>query len=201
MDRRVLLSIGLVAAAAGYAVLTGAAATVVLRIFGPHLDGLNGQAATVAAAIKGIRGVADLKVQPQVLVPQLSVRFVPERAQLVGVSPGDVRRAATTLVQGTKVGEVYEDQKVLDVVVRGAPGVRDNIEAARRGRAAFADSRDRACDGARAAAGGASGGRAGHEIEHPMAVVILGGLLTSTALNLLLLPALYERWGRGAAAN
>ena len=34
------------------------------------------------------------------------------------------------------------------------------------------------------------GSRAGHEIEHPMAVVILGGLFTSTVLNLLLLPAL-----------
>jgi len=31
----------------------------------------------------------------------------------------------------------------------------------------------------------------GHEIEYPMAVVILGGLSTSTALNLFLLPALY----------
>jgi len=60
------------------------------------------------------------------------VRFAPERAQLVGVSPGNVRRAATTLVQGMKVGEIYEDQKVFDVVVRGAPGVRDNIEAVRR---------------------------------------------------------------------
>ena len=44
-----------------------------------------------------------------------------------------------------------------------------------------------------------AGHRAGHEIGHPMAVVILGGLLTSTLLNLLLLPALYERYGRPAA--
>ncbi|MGH9659989.1 MAG: efflux RND transporter permease subunit, partial [Bryobacteraceae bacterium] len=36
----------------------------------------------------------------------------------------------------------------------------------------------------------------GHEIEHPMAVVILGGLVTSTALNLFLMPALYLRFGR-----
>jgi Cu/Ag efflux pump CusA len=35
----------------------------------------------------------------------------------------------------------------------------------------------------------------GHEIEYPMAVVILGGLATSTLLNLFLLPALYLRFG------
>jgi CzcA family heavy metal efflux pump len=38
----------------------------------------------------------------------------------------------------------------------------------------------------------------GQEIEHPMAVVILGGLITSTLLNLLVVPALYLRFGRSA---
>ena len=107
-------------------VLTGAAATVVVRIFGPDLDGLNVHANQVASAIKGIGGVADLKVQPMVLVPQLAVRFQPQRAQIVGVTPGEVRKAATTLVQGTKVA-VYEDQKV-STSSRGARGV-DNIDA------------------------------------------------------------------------
>ena len=36
----------------------------------------------------------------------------------------------------------------------------------------------------------------GHEVEHPMAVVILGGLITSTLLNLFIVPALYLRLGR-----
>jgi Cu/Ag efflux pump CusA len=46
-------------------------------------------------------------------------------------------------------------------------------------------------------------GEAGREIEGPMAIVILGGLITSTALNLLVLPALAWRWGRflGAPAD
>ncbi len=35
----------------------------------------------------------------------------------------------------------------------------------------------------------------GNEIERPMALVILGGLVTSTLLNLFLLPALYARFG------
>jgi Cu/Ag efflux pump CusA len=37
----------------------------------------------------------------------------------------------------------------------------------------------------------------GHEIEHPMAIVILGGLVTSTVLNLLIVPSLYLRFGKG----
>ena len=36
----------------------------------------------------------------------------------------------------------------------------------------------------------------GYEIEHPMAVVIIGGLLSSTSLNLLLMPVLYSAYGR-----
>jgi CzcA family heavy metal efflux pump len=39
----------------------------------------------------------------------------------------------------------------------------------------------------------------GHEIEYPMAVVILGGLVTSTLLNLFIVPALYLRFGAGTA--
>jgi len=36
----------------------------------------------------------------------------------------------------------------------------------------------------------------GHEIEHPMAVVIVGGLTTSTLFSLLVIPSLYLRFGR-----
>ncbi|WP_338286752.1 efflux RND transporter permease subunit [Luteolibacter sp. LG18] len=44
-------------------------------------------------------------------------------------------------------------------------------------------------------------GDAGREIEGPMAVVILGGLISSTALNLLLLPALALKFGRFETAD
>ena len=39
-------------------------------------------------------------------------------------------------------------------------------------------------------------GAAGREIEGPLAIVILGGLATSTALNLLVMPTLALRYGR-----
>ena len=39
-------------------------------------------------------------------------------------------------------------------------------------------------------------GEAGREIEGPMAIVILGGLITSTILNLFVLPTLALRYGK-----
>ncbi len=45
-----------------------------------------------------------------------------------------------------------------------------------------------------------STGQAGREIQGPMAVVILGGLITSTIASLLLLPALAWRYGRAPGA-
>jgi Cu/Ag efflux pump CusA len=43
----------------------------------------------------------------------------------------------------------------------------------------------------------ALGNRPGYEIVHPMAVVVLGGLVTSTLLTLFVVPVLYLRFGRG----
>ncbi|MDH4036979.1 MAG: efflux RND transporter permease subunit [Candidatus Krumholzibacteria bacterium] len=39
------------------------------------------------------------------------------------------------------------------------------------------------------------GAKPGNEIQSPMGQVILGGLLTSTFLNMVLVPVLFERWG------
>ena len=44
-------------------------------------------------------------------------------------------------------------------------------------------------------------GKPGNEIQTPMAIVILFGLISSTALNMLVLPALYLRYGRPAACE
>jgi Cu/Ag efflux pump CusA len=42
----------------------------------------------------------------------------------------------------------------------------------------------------------ASGSIPGQEIEHPMAIVILGGLITATLLNLFVVPSLYLRFAK-----
>jgi Cu/Ag efflux pump CusA len=81
-------------------VLTGAGASVVVRIYGPDLQVLRAKAEEAGKVIGAIPGVTNLKVEPQVLVPQLEIRVRDETARRFGMTPGDVRRAATTLVKG-----------------------------------------------------------------------------------------------------
>jgi CzcA family heavy metal efflux pump len=110
-------------------VLTGTAATVVLRIFGPDLTVLQEKAKEIAGAIGEIDGIIDLHVQPLTMIPQVEIKFRPEAATQFGLAPGTVRRAANTLIKAAKVGEIYDEQMIFDCVVWGIPAVRHDITA------------------------------------------------------------------------
>ncbi len=110
-------------------VLSGAGATIVVRIFGPDQEELRAAAERVRGRVAGIAGVADLKVEQQVLVPQIQIRPRPADLVTFGLSPGEVRRQAQTLVAGQKLGEIYRDQKAFDVALWGEPAVRGDQHA------------------------------------------------------------------------
>jgi CzcA family heavy metal efflux pump len=108
-------------------VLTGTSASIVVRIFGPDLDQLRAIARDAEAAMRDVDGVTALKIEPQVLVPQISVRLRPDAASRLGLTYGAVAGAVTTLVHGTVVGEIFEQQKVFHVVVRGQAELRSDV--------------------------------------------------------------------------
>jgi CzcA family heavy metal efflux pump len=112
-------------------VLTGASASIVVRVFGPDLDELRRTAGDVARVMADVPGVSDLKVEAQVLVPQIEVRLKPEAAQRFALTANDVRRAAGAFIKGNKVGEVYHEQKIFDVAVWGVPEVRRDLASLR----------------------------------------------------------------------
>ena len=113
-------------------VLTGAGATIVVRVYGPDMDVLRAKAQEIYKQVTSVEGVLTPKVEPQVLVPQLQVRLRPDATARFGLTAGQIRRAVATLVKGTKVGEIYEDQKSYDVVVWGVPKLRTDLAALRR---------------------------------------------------------------------
>ena len=86
-------------------VLTGASASIVVRIFGPELPTLRAKAAEVAGVFKDVPGVTTLKVEQQALVPQIVVTPRKDAAALYGLTEAQILRTVATLVKGQKVGE------------------------------------------------------------------------------------------------
>ena len=91
----------------------------------------------------GIDGVTRARVARQLSEPTIKVQVNLDKADKFGLKPGDVRRAAATLLSGTLVGSLFEKQRVFDVVVWGTPQTRSNLT--RRPQPPDRDALRRAC--------------------------------------------------------
>ncbi|MCU1354444.1 MAG: acriflavin resistance protein [Acidimicrobiales bacterium] len=100
---------------------------VVVRISGDDPDVLRAKAAEVRALLTHVRGVVAPHIEVQPEQPTIQVEVDLKAAERQGLKPGDVRRAASTMVSGLEVGSLYEDQKVFQVVVVGAPAERQSL--------------------------------------------------------------------------
>lgn len=110
--------------------LPGASDDLTVRLFGADLDVLHQKAEQVRRMLNGISGVRARPVSTNPVEPSLQVDVDIPAARTVGLKPGDVRRAATTLLSGLRVGSLFEDQKVFDVVVWSTPQARHSLSSA-----------------------------------------------------------------------
>jgi len=108
-------------------VLTGSSDAIVVRIYGRELDILRQKASEVKDALSKIPGIIDLHMTFQEEIPQIEVEVDLVKAQRYGVKPGDVRRAATTLVAGEEVGDIHIGNRTYDVNVWSIPAARNSI--------------------------------------------------------------------------
>jgi Cu/Ag efflux pump CusA len=113
------------------AVTTSTSDDLVVRIYGNDYTVLNNKAQEVLGIISGIRGVDRPHVVTAQVAPTVEIEVSVEKAAKWGLKPGDVRRAAATLVSATIAGNLFDDQKVFEVVVWGVPQVRQNLDTIR----------------------------------------------------------------------
>jgi CzcA family heavy metal efflux pump len=112
--------------------LSGASNSIVVRIYGKRRDVLRTKAEEVKQALAKVEGVVNLRVDGYVEQPQVQVKVNLAAAEPHGLKPGDVRRAAATMFAGLGVGFLFEEQKVYDVVVWGAPKTRNSLSDIRQ---------------------------------------------------------------------
>ncbi len=106
---------------------TGTTHPVLVRVYGPELAKLRASAEKVRQAISSVDGVVNTRVQRIATEPTLQIKVDLAAAQRVGIKPGDVRRETATLLAGLLVGNLYEQQKIFDVVVWGDPSIRSDV--------------------------------------------------------------------------
>jgi CzcA family heavy metal efflux pump len=108
-------------------VLTGSSEAITVRIYGPELDVLMKKANEVKEAMDDIEGLIDLHVELHENIPQIEVKVDLEKAKLYGIKPGDVRRAATTLIAGEEMGDIHIAQRTYDVQLWSTPETRHSL--------------------------------------------------------------------------
>ncbi len=98
-----------------------------VRVYGEEHQALVSEAGKVRQVLAGISGVVDSHVLLPIEEPTVEIKVDLDKAREYGIKPGEVRRAAATLLSGLQVGSLFEEQKVFDVVVWGTPETRRDL--------------------------------------------------------------------------
>lgn len=108
-------------------VLTGGSESIVVRVSGPDLSVLKQTADKLSASIQEVPGLKDPHVSVQEAIPQLDVEVDEQAARAVGLSPGDIRRQAATMIASEEVGDVFQGGRAYDVHVWTKPEYRNSV--------------------------------------------------------------------------
>jgi Cu/Ag efflux pump CusA len=110
-------------------VVSGGSEPIVVRLYGRDLGELRRQADEIGAELGRIEGAVNEHVDLHTDVPQLEVRVDLPKAGQFGLKPGDVRRAAATMVAGEEVGDIFRGGRAYDVMVWSVPEARNSVHA------------------------------------------------------------------------
>ncbi len=108
--------------------LSGVQAQIVAKIFAEDLAAARALAERLRGRIADVPGIVDLRVEKQVLVPQLDLRVDYARAASYGVTPAAVAGALETLSSGRTVSQIVDGLRRYDVVLRLPEGSRTTAQ-------------------------------------------------------------------------
>ncbi len=112
--------------------ISGVKAQIGIKIYGDDLDLLRRKAQEMEQAIKSVPGIADVMLEPQVIISQLRIELKRDKLQLNGLTAQQVNDYIETALNGVVVSEILDGQRTFDLVVRFDNNYRENLESLRR---------------------------------------------------------------------
>ncbi|MBT2557974.1 CusA/CzcA family heavy metal efflux RND transporter [Hymenobacter sp. ISL-91] len=112
--------------------ISGAKQDVVLKIYGEDLTQLGDYAARTAALVRQVPGAEDVYVEQVTGLPQIVVQFDRGKLAQFGLNVEDVNRTVQTAFAGQVAGQVFEQERRFDLVLRLPPDLRQDINSVRQ---------------------------------------------------------------------
>lgn len=108
--------------------MTGARQDVVCKIFGDDLDSLARYASKISEVIATVQGAKDLFVETVTGIPQLVITYNREAIARYGANITDVNQAIQAAYAGNVAGQIFENDRRFDLVIRLESDQRGNAE-------------------------------------------------------------------------
>jgi CzcA family heavy metal efflux pump len=119
--------------------LSGTRANIAIKIFGPDLNTLFQLSNQVKTSIEGIEGLVDISVEQQIDIPQIQIKARREMLARYGITIGEFTEFIDAGFAGERVGDIYEEDKRFDFMLRFDEANRGSIENIRN---AWIDTHD-----------------------------------------------------------
>ncbi|HUA52284.1 MAG TPA: CusA/CzcA family heavy metal efflux RND transporter [Candidatus Sulfotelmatobacter sp.] len=104
-----------------------------IKLYGNDLATLEETAAKIKAAVKTVRGIADLGIFSSLGQPSITIDIDRRKAARYGLAVGDINAVVQAAIGGQAAGDLYEEgsDRHFPMVVRLAPQYRGSVEAIR----------------------------------------------------------------------
>jgi len=110
-------------------IISGAKTSIAIKLFGTGLEKMYNYANEIKGNISTINGVADLSVEQIVTVPQIHIKPNREMLSRLGISMERFNSFINTAFSGQIVGNVFENERSFDIVLRLKDEYRNNFDA------------------------------------------------------------------------
>jgi len=108
--------------------LSGSTAAIAVKVYGNDLESLDRAAQDIALVLSRIRGNANVRSEQQTGAPELVIRPRP-KDDWRGLRKAQILDAVHSAYQGAEIGQVYEGNRIIDLVVILDPNVRSSLDS------------------------------------------------------------------------
>ena len=110
----------------------GTRAGIAIKIFGPDLETLRQVGAQASGVLKNVRGAVDVRMEPQVVVPRISVSIDRQKAGRYGLTARHLIDDIETAFHGRVTSQVLEGQRLFPLRIWLDEPYRHNLDLVKR---------------------------------------------------------------------